>query len=61
MAEVEISGDLLSPSFQRRCAALFKLSRLEAFRGELAQDACLALIPGLYLRYKRRRLEQRVR
>jgi glycosyltransferase involved in cell wall biosynthesis len=54
--EAEMTRALTSGSFTVRIRALFELLRAGAYLDELPQHACLALTPGLYLRYKRYRL-----
>jgi glycosyltransferase involved in cell wall biosynthesis len=51
----ESSEALVSPSLRRRLAALYQLYRRRAYPAEVMQHVALAISPGAYLRYKRRR------
>ena len=55
-ARAEMTALLTSKSLRTRLAGLLRLLRAGAYRDELALHACLAMAPGLYLRYKRRKL-----
>jgi glycosyltransferase involved in cell wall biosynthesis len=61
LAVAESTAQLVSPSFVTRVSALIRLIRVGAYREELWQHAGLALLPGAYLRYKRRALGVRRR
>lgn len=54
LGQAERTAKLMSPSLPTRLSTLVELLRAGAYRDELAQHACLALLPGTYLRYKRR-------
>ena len=56
MDDAELTRALVSDRFGERLRALFALLRAGAYRSELAQHAFLALVPHLYLAYRRRRL-----
>ena len=56
LAKARLTAGLLSPSLWVRLATLLRLVRAGAYREHLAQHALLALVPRLYLRYKRRAL-----
>jgi glycosyltransferase involved in cell wall biosynthesis len=56
MAEAEASAAIVSPSMLKRLRCVASLFRPGANREDLAQSLFLAFAPGLYLRYKRRRL-----
>jgi hypothetical protein len=53
LAKAEMTAQLMSPSVAERLAALFRLARAAAYREELVQHTCLALVPAMYLLYKR--------
>jgi glycosyltransferase involved in cell wall biosynthesis len=55
LAEAEMTAGLVSPSFVQRLRCFMRLVRTGAYRAELLPNAALAIAPGLYLRYKRRR------
>jgi glycosyltransferase involved in cell wall biosynthesis len=55
LAEAEMTAGLVSPSFVQRLRCFTRLVRKGAYRAELLPNAALAMAPGLYLRYKRRR------
>jgi glycosyltransferase involved in cell wall biosynthesis len=59
LAAAEITAGLVSPSLWTRVRALFELFWEGAYREELPRNACLALSPNLYLRYKRQKLNSR--
>jgi glycosyltransferase involved in cell wall biosynthesis len=56
LATGEATAGLVSPSLPERLRCFARLVRSGAYREELLQNAALAFAPGLYLRYKRRRL-----
>ena len=56
MDGAERTAGLVDPSLQVRIRTLIRLLSSGAYRDELAQNVCLALLPGTYLRYKRRTL-----
>jgi glycosyltransferase involved in cell wall biosynthesis len=56
LAVAESTLRLVSPAFRERAAALLELIRTGAYREERIPHAFLALLPGAYLRYKRRSL-----
>jgi glycosyltransferase involved in cell wall biosynthesis len=53
LSHAELTGRLMDPSISTRLSALIRLIRLGAYREDLFQHACLALMPGMYLGYKR--------
>jgi glycosyltransferase involved in cell wall biosynthesis len=56
LADARLTANLMSPSLGVRLATLVRLVRAGAYREHLARHALLALVPRLYLRYKRRAL-----
>jgi cellulose synthase/poly-beta-1,6-N-acetylglucosamine synthase-like glycosyltransferase len=56
MHNAEVTESLMSPSLRSRVSALAHLVHAGAYREAFLQHACLALLPGFYLRYKRHRL-----
>jgi glycosyltransferase involved in cell wall biosynthesis len=56
MADAELTAKLVAPRFPTRMGALRDVLRSGAYRDDRLQHACLALIPDLYLGYKRRQL-----
>lgn len=56
MADAEATAELVSPSPLARLRCLARLVRSGAYRDDLPQHAFLSLAPGLYMRYKRRKL-----
>ena len=55
-AVAALTAGLVSPSVGTRVAALLRLAMTGAYRDELLQHAALALVPDIYLRYKRHAL-----
>ncbi len=55
MADAESSACLASPSLLARIRCLLRLTRSGGDRQDFAQNAFLALAPGLYLKHKRRK------
>jgi hypothetical protein len=53
VADAEASMGLVSPLFWRRIRALLSLMRSPIYRDKLSRDVFLALMPAIYLRYKR--------
>jgi glycosyltransferase involved in cell wall biosynthesis len=56
LRDAEATAELVSPSPVTRLRCLARLVRSGAYREDLPQHAFLSLAPGLYMRYKRRRL-----
>ena len=56
LSHAELTGQLLAPTISTRISTLIRLMRLGAYRQDLIQHACLALMPGMYLKYKRHSL-----
>jgi glycosyltransferase involved in cell wall biosynthesis len=53
LSHAELTGRLMDPSISTRLSALIRFMRLGAYREDLFQHACIALMPGMYLGYKR--------
>jgi glycosyltransferase involved in cell wall biosynthesis len=53
LSHAELTGRLIAPSISTRLSALVRLTRLGTYREDLFQHACLALMPDIYLGYKR--------
>ena len=58
-ADAELTGGLMSPSLPARMLCLARIVAKGIYPEELVQHACLALAPGSYLCYKRRKLRTR--
>jgi GT2 family glycosyltransferase len=61
LSEAEITRHLFSSSWRKRWLALAKLIKAKAYPEQLTQHVCLALVPNLYLRYKRYMVARRIR
>jgi hypothetical protein len=58
LSKAQLTADLVSPSLRVRLLTLARLVRAGAYREHLARHALLALVPRLYLRYKRGALKR---
>ena len=56
MTDAELTANLVAPRFPTRMGALREVLRSGAYSDDRLQHTCLALIPDLFLAYKRRQL-----
>ena len=61
LADAEAAAGLVSPSLPARLSALLQQWRRGAYPEDRGRNLALALIPGIYLRHKRRSLQLRNR
>lgn len=53
LSRAELSAQLMAPSILTRLSALIRLAGFAGYRRNLVQEAAIALMPRLYLAYKR--------